>query len=442
MHSEIKLAHLLIKPCLLVVLGGVVSLLLALLPFGWASLILVVLFSSFAMSLVRFNILHPLVWFLPFLILYHYSALVLHFLDLRELNSSDQMFWMVWWSILVFSVVGSFFSAKKFNREYCFVDRNYSVFVLFFFAFLAVVVFINFYFISSGFSSKADVREGGLTKLYPLIGLCLFFSCGIIYSSFVKKDFFSKILVFTSFFAFIFTSLSLGERNFLFAFLAFFLLSAFANGKIRLRYVYIFGLVCVLLIPVMGALKNVFSKDSGFDFDFAEILLKVIDGEFRSAGMNLDTLIYFEGYWEYFGGSLFIDNLLRSFVPNFILGVDGGVAWFNKTFHPEVFSSGRGYGFSILGEGYANFGVYGIIITSFFLSSFVCFLYRAALKSSTMMFVYLYSVPIFIYSVRADLSNILSPFVKGILIPVLGVYFVSHVLRQVLPKGRAHREIG
>ena len=96
------------------------------------------------------------------------------------------------------------------------------------------------------------------------------------------------------------------------------------------------------------------------------------------------------------------------------------------TFFPNVHSTK--YGFTLVGEGYLNGGYFGIVMI-FMLTGFLMrFLYINAQRNIYGMLIYLYMIPIFIYSTRADFANILSPLLKYAILGTLVIVFIDRMV--------------
>ncbi len=85
-------------------------------------------------------------------------------------------------------------------------------------------------------------------------------------------------------------------------------------------------------------------------------------------------------------------------------------------------------GFTIIGEGYLNFGYIGVVLWAIMLGLLVKKLYFSSKRSLTWLVIYVISIPTFIYSSRADLSNITSPLIKQTIIPLAILYVVNKIM--------------
>ena len=104
-----------------------------------------------------------------------------------------------------------------------------------------------------------------------------------------------------------------------------------------------------------------------------------------------------------------------------------GVEWFNKTYFSE---NRAGQGFSLVAEGYINFGFLGIILVFVLVGLLIKFIYQRSSKNIYYFSFYVVSIPVFMYSIRADLTNILSPIIRQNLIVVILVLFITQIIRN------------
>ena len=143
-------------------------------------------------------------------------------------------------------------------------------------------------------------------------------------------------------------------------------------------------------------------------------------------------LINNESLWDPFHGYTFWIGIIRGIEPPFINFIDfGAVRWFNETF----FSADRaGQGFTLVGEGYINFGYFGIIILFIFVGLLIKFLYLKSNKNIYWFPIYLLSIPTFMYSIRADLANIISPLFSQIITTILIILLTNYLGKQLANK--------
>ncbi len=96
--------------------------------------------------------------------------------------------------------------------------------------------------------------------------------------------------------------------------------------------------------------------------------------------------------------------------------------WFNNTY---LYNPNVQYGFTIVGQGYVHGGVFGIAILAALEGALTRQLYRLCSKDKYGFIIYAYTVPLIIYSTRADFGNIISPMLKYAIGVTLIVMFLE-----------------
>jgi oligosaccharide repeat unit polymerase len=194
------------------------------------------------------------------------------------------------------------------------------------------------------------------------------------------------------------------------------------RGGIRPTTVYILGAVAIVLLPVTQAFKGALS---GFNYGFQFSLLAVAGGEFRTAAQNLHTVLQHD--LPRMGGETFLWDVQRVFSSS-LLGtgsVQSTTDWFNDTFFP-LQQSGRG--FSLIAEGYLNFGTLGVVGVFLLLGLTSGWLYRRRTSGVTWYAAYCMFIPLTMYVQRADMANLLSQSLKTILVPIMVLWAASQIL--------------
>lgn len=161
-----------------------------------------------------------------------------------------------------------------------------------------------------------------------------------------------------------------------------------------------------------------------------EPLISIFDGEFISAGKNLDTILSNKVNWDYFYGQTFLWDIPRSIIPARFYYYQNSVGWFADQFHAARLRVGQGVGFSLAAEGFINFGYVGVILIFFVFAGLLSFLYNRSHRSFNSFIIYVLVAGFFIFTIRADLSNLFSPLFKQIFLPLLALAGVSSLLRK------------
>lgn len=398
-----------------------------------SQLSILLLFLISGMYFFKFEILHPFVWLSPFIILYNISIIVLYLIDIRNTNISEQLILSMTLALgtlfLYFAVVSKTYS--NLNYKIKTIDSISPKIFKFFFVVLILIIAINIIlFLKSGITTKSELSASGeglnLGYIYKLF---LFTTAFLLLKEILKKKSIS-LFVFTGFTVSLLIALVLGERDVLMTFVMLGIFIYYVTYKPSKKSLYIIGILSLFLLPVLGYLKNVFTKDVTGMFAEYNAFLAIFNGEFLSAGRNFETVLNTYGQWDFFYGETILWDLARSVIPGFIYTVQNSIGWFNNTFHPDIVAIGRGYGFSFIAEGYINFGYFGIVIWYLILSMVIHFLYKNSQRSTYWFIGYIYMIPYFIYIQRGDLSNFISPLLKQLIVFTILFILLNSVLKQ------------
>jgi len=190
------------------------------------------------------------------------------------------------------------------------------------------------------------------------------------------------------------------------------------------------GAGLLILISMLQNLKSVFVKSGVTLVNEQPFIYQVLGGEFISASRNLNTLLINSDRWDFFMGQTFLWDIQVAFFN----GSNSTLGWFNRTFYPELVSRGGGNGFTVVGEGYMNFGLIGVILVFAFIAFVLKFIYYKATNNVLWLVIYVAAVPIFVYLNRADLANLYAQVSKHIILPLLIIYLSKVFLEGVYNK--------
>jgi oligosaccharide repeat unit polymerase len=155
------------------------------------------------------------------------------------------------------------------------------------------------------------------------------------------------------------------------------------------------------------------------------IIEDILSSEFSAASKNLNELLNHRELWSPFYGETFLWDIQVVLGTGFSPG-----AWYNKTFFPSLVNRGGGNGFTIVGEGYINFGIFGVILVFSFLSILLKYIHSYATKNIIWLTIYIASLPIFMYMIRGDLATLFTQVIKHIVIPLLILFIVKHIIEH------------
>lgn len=223
---------------------------------------------------------------------------------------------------------------------------------------------------------------------------------------------------------FVLAFLLIGERDVIFRIILFVFLLIFTfKYKYKEYYLYALLFVAVIILPVTQEAKALLVSDSiiSTDLDWNKILF----GEFSASSRNLHFLIKYHP--ELLLGESYLWDIKR--VLSFVFPESYSTGfWFNEEFRiGQGFYGTSGWGFSLIGLGHLNFGMAGIFVQFFVITSIICWFNKVSMKSDLHLSFYLMNISALIYCQRADLANLIN---LGIKIPLLTI-IVLVVFNQI-----------
>jgi oligosaccharide repeat unit polymerase len=187
------------------------------------------------------------------------------------------------------------------------------------------------------------------------------------------------------------------------------------NPHFRRGRVMAVALASLLLVPIAQEFKSAMLSGRGVSAQASNPVAGVLQSEFVSASQNLSLVAVNWADTRYRGQSL-VD--LRALLPP-AKPPPSITGDFNAQFFREVYASGGGLGFTIIGEGYANFGVAGVVLWFLLIGLFVKYLHACCTKGFLSVVAYVVATPLLMIATRGDLSIIMSQFTKHVALPLL-----------------------
>ena len=372
----------------------------------------------FGVVFFRFELLYPYVWLTPFILLYNTSIVILDSLGFRESVYSDTIIQCTFLSEITLFFFCLLFIKQRNRRilhDSFFSPSSLIVLKRIVIALGVVLLMYLPLFFRSGFSSKAEVNlNGGLPGLEFFSVLFKFFyllylTCVSHYNKvFPIKDVLYAFLVSAS------ISVFIGERDIMLTtvLFSFFVYYFFFNPtKKQIAIIVILG---ILLVPISSQFKQVTTSETDAFSEFS-LLESLLGGEFFSSGRNIETLLDNNSSWSFQYGAAIPNDILRSIFPSRFVPVDNSTGWFNHMFNTRE-DLGYGIGFSFLGEGYLQGGLFGVVVWTIILAMILRVLYNNSSKTIWGFAIYIYMISFIIYSMRGDLSYVLSPLIKHVII--------------------------
>lgn len=372
-----------------------------------------VLFFIFCIVIMKVyqkkGILHPFSWMPLFFLMYSisYPLYRLYFSDF----SSDYIYQIIPLNFVGFIafVIGCLLLEKnKTTQDANFLSQDKALRVIGW----ALIIFcngLNLFILKSGVSTKREyltlVQSNGIEPLFTAYFLLALVGALVLKNkinkhSKLKKD---NFLIMT--FATFFISYGLtGERDLMFRFLLLLFFILFAYYFKYKAWKLIIGLVgFAFILPATQQLKSFFVANTIQSVELQEGAF--LNNEFASSGKNILYLLE-RGVTGY-GWEIFINDILRVFS---FIGTNSlsATAWFNEVLRNDYGDGGTsGWGFSMVGEGYIAFGILGIVLLFVVLGLITALLFNR-IHNRFFFCLYLLYIPVFIYVLRADLSNFLS----------------------------------
>lgn len=381
------------------------------------------IFLSFmSMIIVQFNIFHPYVWYSSFFTIYSISYPLLYRMEYINYGYTKDLIFMQWLALATLLLTLPSKSIVLDQRKIKLNNKNYLLFFNNINTFITTVAII--YLLGSGFRNKGEIYSGANIVIMLVFSLVYFMILIHTYQLFIQLSTKKwRLLNYNTNTAIVICLFSIvtGERDYMFTLFLLDVIIFFYFHKIKRFHLVMLVPLAALLIPLSAVFKYTLLSGQVSSININNIWFDLLDGEFVSASRNLQILIS-HNMGNYFEGRSFFNDIVRIFYNTGY----SNQTWFMDTFFPNVHSTK--YGFTLVGEGYLNGGYFGIVMI-FMLTGFLMrFLYINAQRNIYGMLIYLYMIPIFIYSTRADFANILSPLLKYAILGALVIVFIDRMV--------------
>lgn len=404
----------------------------------WSGIIAILGLVAGAWILVETDLFHPLTWFMPFYALYSVSAPFLDLVGFRELLQGQTV------RILVIQwLAGLGFILGAGSRRYTVYSYSNSIKNLsipayaIFFTSLSLTTLYIIGVLRLGAQTKYDIAlsHDPLLNFFPAFSLLLI-SYMILLASKLKRRSLPLILIVFVIAWHLFIMLLVGERDLLLRVLwATVMLWHVWRRPVSKRLLIVIAIIGIVSLPVLNILKNALLVQKEMQtITVHSYAPEVLNDEFYTASSNLSLLLSNEASWRpYKYGETLLWDLQRAVIPGTVLkwGPNPG-SWFNQEYFPEVVAKGGGRGFTLVGEGYMNFGVIGAMLWLGLLGLSARWLYRMSSRKIMWQIVYIASMPLFAFITRSDFSILIAQFSKHILLPTLLIFYMRHVVRSMV----------
>lgn len=235
---------------------------------------------------------------------------------------------------------------------------------------------------------------------YPYLLLQILLACGYFYC-WSSTD---RALWRINFAVYVAYALLTSERDFLFVAAAIFVHREYLLDKRRSARALGLGVAAVV---VASALASVRVAVQG-----TNVLTSVLNqGSILFVDTQLHRLV--PERIEYFHGRSFVDAVLR---PLGLTDTPALPEWFVSIYSP---GNPSGYGFSLTGEAYLNFGILAVPVLFFVLAAAHRLLLRRAVKSQGAMYLSTVFLATWLYALRGDMSQLVSTMVYASVIAAI-----------------------
>ncbi len=400
------------------------------------------LLTGTALVLAKFDLFHPYTWYAPFFFLYSASVPILVWCELKEdIGDLQQTVFLEWIALATFLIIvgptGKLL-AGPFQRLPRLKVMAWILLILSMVVSAAYLVHIW----QNNLTSKYEIALSSsiLSRLDPAFSVYALAYAVLLSIGFQQRMVLWGLILGSLAWNGLAFLLS-GERDLVFRIL--WITVFLFHGLYRPISHWLLACIAVAaiaLVPILGDLKNALLSETESTVIVNALALRVLNDEFLTGSENLQFYLRNAGFEPFYLGETLLWDLNRALLPGFIYpeGPDPQ-RHFNMTFFPEVVEQGGGRGFTLVGEGYMNFGAMGVVLWFVLLGLFVRYLYEKSTRSGMWFIVYVLSMPLIIYVIRADFSNLIAQCAKHILIPMLLLHIGQQVFQGALEYRQARR---
>lgn len=414
-----------------------VGLLLWIFPNPWLFSFTLILLLISCIILSKLDFCHPYCNVLPIFVLYEVAFPILNYYGIvvfKDMAITPSYYALCWLATSCFVIFLGKIKIQNYNlRSMKKIDVNHRITFLFYILLSFIAIFASIYAIIKGYSSKYEISQNmnfiiksGMMSYVSLIPISLF----LLFSNKLDKKY--KIIVLVSTFVLMFFGMgTFGERDYVLNYVLIIFLLFLVYRKVSTKIKIAIVVVLLVFVSYSSSLKMLFSPNNIYTSTEHEqnIVLRLLNSDFASQGFNFNFLIYAKNSYDRLYGATYIYDALSPF-DDFIVPVKklNANSWYQSTFWSH---RKNGLGFTIIGEGYINFGIIGIVLSMFILATITKFLYKKSVENSYWLILYFAFISYFMYACRGSLANIISPMFKY----YMYIYLLLYVLSKFKLKG-------
>lgn len=378
-------------------------------------------------NILKYDLKHPLVLFLTVFILYQIAFPILNtrgIIVYENVTMNDKYYITNWLATASFIVFFGKLVKVNYDSNKIHSDINVNIIKIIYIVIALIAISGSIYIIMKGYNSKYEIAQGksviltlGDMAYTTLSSLTLYF--------FVGRNIKSKSKIswgIATFLLLLFGVFTFGERNYIFDYVVVLTIYYFTFKKIELHKIILLGIACVVLLELSSTLKMLWTSNKyKYNNNNLNYIEKFLNSDFASAGFNFNYLLN-NCETKFYGKTYIYDFLspIDDIVP--VAKKYSPTKWYQNEYWRD---RKTGLGFSILGEGYLNFGIIGIAIEMFLLARMIKYMYLISNKNSYYYVLYLGFTTLAMYSSREALGNIISPFFKYHILIAIFIYLIS-----------------
>lgn len=387
-----------------------------------------------AVKIAKFDFAHPYVWYSFVFMLYSvsYPILYLNNMTYDVYFYSKELMFSQWLALATFLLV---VGPKKVDYSRLNLLKTKTITSKYILILTSIILIFTIIEISTGgYSHKSDIHSSGSFVVSlgfrAVLIFLLLYTINLTANAIRMKKLDLRLSLYVGSIIFFIVFFS-GERDLLIRFfvIIFFVYYIFIKDSKLSKELILLGLLSLSLIPILkqykyfGLTGEKIQSESNFLFSF-------LTSDFMSASKNMQILLLDETSEGKFKGATFLSAITRTFNLDKLLDLDiiSSSQWYNQNY----FGLNRsGQGFTIVGDGYVNFGFIGIVVLFVIIGFLLKFIYLQSNKGIYHFTFYILSIPIFMYAIRADLANILSPLIKQNLLTFILLWVVVQIIEGI-----------
>lgn len=378
-----------------------------------------------ATFIVKFDLMHPYVWFSLIFSLYSTGYAILYVMQSRNYGYDyrNVLFSVVALMVVLF-IVGPQRNLQIKNIQYKDdVDYKYLSWVIC--ALTALTILSSLILLSRGYSGKKEMQEANdmfyRFGVYFVRFLTFFLLLRMYNLHSLGKRY--RFLIVSSMIAIVLFGLCTGERDVYIRFFVVFMFYLYSINKIKKRHFILLIPLCAGVLVLSVGFKYYFSQGVDSEYFTGNLLETILNSDFYSAGQNLQYLLDRPWTKGHFGFKTLLTEIFYPILPsNMKVNLD---YWFNYEVHVNEW---HGYAFTLVGTGYVIAGIIGVIAVFAIVGLIIKAVYKRAGRSILSQTIYLYSITIVMISCRGTLSSYGNGFLKEILVACIFKYVMDVLL--------------